>query len=84
MKSLEMKDCLGDVLVPGDRVVIVAPSAPMNHRFLHMVGKVVKRRGRKVGICFPESDYVKHNKYVFPDSIMKKSTWIARRKAPKR
>ena len=75
MKPATMKDCLGEILVAGDRVIIVAPSAPMQQCFLHMLGEVVKRRGRKVGIRFPHSDYVKYNKYVLPDSIMKQSSF---------
>lgn len=71
MKPVTMKDCFGEVLAPGDRVVIVAPSAPMKQGFLHMGAEVVKRRGRKVVIRFPDSDYVKYNKCVLPDSIMK-------------
>lgn len=75
MKAATMKDCLGEILVPGDLVVIVAPSAPMKQVFLRMLGEVVKRRGRKVVIRFPDSDYVKYNKCVLPDSIMKQATW---------
>lgn len=73
-----MKDCFGDVLVPGDKVVIVAPSAPMQQCFLHMCGEVVKPRGRKIGIRFPDSDYVKYTKYVLPDCIQKAETWARR------
>lgn len=79
MKAATMKDCLGEILAPGDRVVIVAPSAPMQQCFLHMLGEVVKRRGRKVGMRFPHSDYVKYTKYVLPDSIMKESSWRPQR-----
>lgn len=70
-----MKDCLGDTLVPGDRVIVVAPSAPMQQCFLHMLGQVVKKRGGKIGIRFPDSDYVKYNKFVLPDSIMKEASF---------
>lgn len=75
VKTATMKDCFGEPLVEGDMVVIVAPSSPMGQMFLHMSGQVVKRRGRKVGIRFPDSDYVKYTKYVLPDCIQKASTW---------
>src|SRR4029077_6489608 len=77
-EGIQMKDCFGETLVPGDIVIVVAPSAPMQQCYLHMLGEVVKRRGRKVGIRFPDSDYVKYNKYVLPDSIMKKSSFDLR------
>jgi hypothetical protein len=75
MKAATMKDCFGEVLAPGDSVIIVAPSAPMEQVFLHMGAEVVKRRGRRVVIRFPDSDYVKYNMCVLPDSIMKESSW---------
>jgi hypothetical protein len=74
-----MKDCFGAILVSGDQIIVVAPSAPMRQNFMHMGAEVVKRRGRKVGIRFPDSDYIKYNKYVLPDSIMKMSTWLRMR-----
>lgn len=73
-----MKDCFGDLLEPGDAVVVVAPSAPMGRRFLHMKAVVVGRRGHRIDIRFPDSDYVKYNKWVLSDSIQKYSTWVKR------
>jgi len=71
-----MNDCLGKTLTPGDRVIVVAPSAPMGQEFLHMRAQVVGHRGRRIGIRFPDSDYVKYTKWVLPDCIQKESTWL--------
>lgn len=70
-----MKDCFGTPLLIGDEVVVVVPMAPIRHR-QHMVGTVTCERGLRVGIRFLDSDYGKGIRYVLPDGIQKRSTWV--------
>lgn len=72
-----MKDCLGNRLIAGDKVAVVVPIKPIPRGCKNYIGKVIKPRGREVGIKL-ESDWYPQLRYVLPDSIMKYDWWRER------